>query len=162
MKYLTTRLKAYCEANGLDMPLATYTNFEKEAAKINKKKRKSGIDSNAEDEEGAAAGGSGAGAAGSDSDAEVNTSPVKKPRKARLYAPRIKSGPWAILIGLASYGAEAWKTQEQIIERADPFFGEEGQSLKDKAVGGGAGAQFYTGWSSVSQINSAKSDLVAD
>lgn len=135
------------------MPQARVTTFEKEAAKINKKKRKNGTAGDDDDEEeGPVAGASGTNnnAAGSGSDAELNTSPMKKPRKPRLYVPKVKSGPWAILIGLASYGVGAWKNQEEIIERADPFFGEEGQSLKDKSNGGGAGAHFYTGWSSVS------------
>lgn len=147
--YLTKRLKAFCEENNMPIPQATYTTFEGEAAKINKKKRKAG-QGKAEDRNNAPQAGTSA-AANVDSDAEINTSPPKKPRKSRPYAPRVKTGPWAILIGLASYGTGAWKTQEDIIERADPFFGEDGQSLRDKSNGGGPGSQYYTGWSSVSR-----------
>lgn len=137
------------------MPEPVHTNFEHEAAKAIKKKRKrSAVDEANEEDAAAVAGLFGMGAP-SDSDEEdrpINTSPMKRPKKQRAYAPRVRSGPWAILIGLASYGVEAWKSQDEIIARADPFFGEEGQSLKDKSnVGSGAG-QFFTGWSSVSSV----------
>lgn len=133
----------------MEMPRMAQSTFEGQAAKINKKKRKNG---EGQEDDDAAPVASGSRLADSDGeDAEILTSPPKKPRKAKQYAPRVKSGPWAILIGLASFGVGVWKSEAEIVERADPFYQDEGQSLKDSSTGGGAGAKFYTGWSSVSR-----------
>jgi hypothetical protein len=146
-------MKKYCAENNIPEPQPIYTKdkFEHQAAQINKKKRKSNTLDD-DDDDGPRASTSAAGNA-SDSDGEVNTSPLKKPNKTRLYAPRIKSGPWAILIGLASYGTGEWKSQEDIINRADPFFGEEGSSLRDNDAGRGGPAKFFTGWSGVRETS---------
>lgn len=166
VRYLTNKLIKYCNEEGLEMPTPRVHTFEQQAAKAAKsKKRKAGAA--AAPLEVGLAGSSQGGperlfASSSDDEmdvagpsrpaaAAINTSPPKKRKKTKAYAPKLRSGPFAILVGLGSFGVDAWVTQEQIVERGDPFFGNEGASLTDKdnrlasnpAIG-------FSGWQSVS------------
>lgn len=90
---------------------------------------------------------------------DVNTSSPEKPKKkAKAYCPRVQTGAWAILIGLCSFGSGKWKSQDDIVPVADPFFGKAGESLSDKKAGAGGKQQFITGWRSVGRIAVLQAD----
>lgn len=83
---------------------------------------------------------------------EVNTSPPKAAAPGRKpYIPRAKSGPFALLIGLAAHGSGVWVTKDDIVARGNPFFRDGNDSLLDEDQGGRRGAlpYSYSGWSSV-------------
>ena len=77
------------------------------------------------------------------------SSPAKPKAKAKAYCPRVQTGGWAILVGLCAFGSGKWKSQDEIVVVADPFYGKAGQSLNDKGTGSGP-QQFITAWKSVS------------
>lgn len=106
------------------------------------------------DDEGAGAG-AGAGAGKGKAKAKptkkpINTSSPAKPKaKTKGYCPRVQTGGWAILVGLCAFGSGEWKSQDEIVVVADPFYGKAGQSLNDKGTGSGP-QKFITAWKSVS------------
>lgn len=161
--YLTTRLKKDCEENGLEMPVARVQSFEAVATKA-AKKRKKAMPAEAPPMDAVAAQLAAEAAAMDDgfvapiieapdapssSNARTKSTKPAKPRISKAYAPKIKSGSFAIILGLASYGADQWKPQEEIVLTGDPFFGTEGQSIIDSKGGANSSQRFYSGWSAV-------------
>lgn len=146
-------MKIYCEENGLPMPIPQVASWEHTAAKTTKKRKTRDVMSDnlsqilGENESDNA---DVDGLASSSSPKRINTSPPKRPRKSKPYIPRHKSGAFAILIGLASYGSDAWVSEEQIVERGDPFYKEARDSLTDVDKSkGGSGNYGFSGWTSV-------------
>lgn len=152
IKYLTQQQQKYCDEKGIDMPEATTQTWEQIATKADRKnKRKQAGNavtvSDDDDEHDHHHGGN-----NGLSDRDVDTSPPKKPRNSKPYKPRLRSGAFAILVGIASYGTSASATEAMIVKRGDPFYKEDGDSLADQDKNtGGAGHYGYSGWSSVGQ-----------
>lgn len=122
---LTDKLKQHCEENGLPMP---------------KRKRagKSGQTADADEDEDEAA-----------------ARPAKKPRKAKPYVPTLRSGPYALLLGLSSLDGEAavGLTKDQLIQEAQSHCDSSFTAPKDAN-------SYYTAWSSMKTL--LDKDLVSE
>ncbi|KAI9663417.1 MAG: Crossover junction endonuclease mus81 [Trizodia sp. TS-e1964] len=70
--------------------------------------------------------------------------PTKKPRKVKPYVPVLRSGPYAILIALASVGKDASKSLDkaQVIEIAQPYCDSSFIAPSDPT-------KFYSAWASM-------------
>ncbi|TVY18112.1 Crossover junction endonuclease MUS81 [Lachnellula arida] len=126
---LTDKLKDHCEENGLPMP------------QIPKKKRKRPVNADPnedEDEEG-------------DEDAEP--APAKKPKKARAYVPKVRSGGYGIILALSTLdeNSHSGVTKQEVIELAQPHCDASYTAPSDTT-------KFYTAWKSMDTLN--KNDLV--
>ncbi|KAI2792840.1 Crossover junction endonuclease mus81 [Penicillium oxalicum] len=78
------------------------------------------------------------------SDTGVAEQPAKKPRKARPYVPALRSGPYAILLGLATQGESSSQgmTKAQLIELAQPHCDSSFTAPPDPS-------KYFTAWSSM-------------
>ena len=150
IKELMKRQKAFCEKEGIPFPEPRRNEFQAAAAKATKKRKKAGQAEDEWDFAGPSASQQSAAEGAGSPPASINlASPAKPVKKAKAYAPRVSSGAWAILVGLASFGSGVWKNQNDIIDAADPFFKGVGDSIRDKGTGAGPSQQHYSGWSNV-------------
>lgn len=87
------------------------------------------------------------------SDTGVAEQPAKKPRKAKPYVPALRSGPYALLLGLATMGENATQsmTKAQLIEVAQPYCDSSFTAPTDPT-------KFYTAWNSMKTL--VQKDLV--
>ncbi|KAJ5577659.1 DNA-directed DNA polymerase family X beta-like N-terminal [Penicillium hispanicum] len=87
------------------------------------------------------------------SDTGVAVQPAKKPRKAKPYVPALRSGAYALLLGLASLGEHATQgmTKAHLIEVAQPFCDSSFTAPTDPT-------KFYTAWNSMKTL--IQKDLV--
>ncbi|KAE8381032.1 ERCC4 domain-containing protein [Aspergillus bertholletiae] len=81
--------------------------------------------------------------------------PAKKPRRARPYAPALRSGPYALLLGLATLDENSSQslTKAQLIDRAEPYCDSSFTAPSDPG-------KFFTAWSSMKTL--LQKDLVYD
>ncbi|KAF7590118.1 Crossover junction endonuclease mus81 [Aspergillus hancockii] len=81
--------------------------------------------------------------------------PAKKPRKARPYVPTLRSGPYALLLGLATLDENSSQslTKAQLIERAQPYCDSSFTAPSDPG-------KFFTAWSSMKTL--LQKDFVYD
>lgn len=79
--------------------------------------------------------------------------PAKKPRKAKPYVPALRSGPYALLIGLGTLNENASQsmTKAQLIEAAQPYCDTSFSVPSDPT-------KFYTAWNSMKAL--VQKDLV--
>lgn len=122
---LTKDLQSYCDANMLPMP-----------KRQNKRKKKA---ADVEGEE-----------AGSD---EQPTTPKKKARKSKPYVPGLRTGPYALLIALATQerGSKEGITKAHLIELAQPHCDSSFSAPSDPT-------KIYTAWNSMKTLQNK--DLV--
>ena len=139
---LAEKLQVYCSENGLPMPeppnTVSATRGELSVAstperslliqKLGEKKRTS--DQGAPDNE-----------------------PVKKPRKTKQYVPTLRSGPYALLLGLSTLDENAshGMTKAQLIEVAQPYCDSSFTAPPDPT-------KFHTAWNSMKTL--VQKDLV--
>lgn len=87
-------------------------------------------------------------------DAALDMTPAKKPRKAaKTYVPQLRSGPYAILLALASIGDNECVSKQQLIEMAQPHCDASFVAPKDTT-------SFHTAWSSMKTL--VNKDLVKE
>ncbi|PKX88528.1 crossover junction endonuclease MUS81 [Aspergillus novofumigatus IBT 16806] len=81
------------------------------------------------------------------SDEGVDGQPAKKPRKAKPYVPSLRSGPYALLLGLATLDENASQglTKAQLIEKAQPHCDSSFTAPPDPS-------KFYTAWNSMKTL----------
>ncbi|GFF63625.1 crossover junction endonuclease mus81 [Aspergillus lentulus] len=81
------------------------------------------------------------------SDEGVDDQPAKKPRKAKPYVPSLRSGPYALLLGLATLDENASQglTKAQLIEKAQPHCDSSFTAPPDPS-------KFYTAWNSMKTL----------
>ncbi|KAG4433834.1 hypothetical protein IFR05_010682 [Cadophora sp. M221] len=117
---LTKDLQAYCDANNLPMP-----------KRQNKRKKKAAGATGEED----------------DSDVEEPTTPKKKARKTKPYVPALRTGPYALLIALATLekGSREGITKARLIELAQPHCDSSFSAPSDPT-------KFYTAWNSMKTL----------
>ncbi|KAI0402799.1 hypothetical protein F4802DRAFT_338616 [Xylaria palmicola] len=122
---LTEKLQKHCQENGLPAP------------KRPRQWRIPGL--NNEDEE--------------DADDDLAPRPAKRPRKQRAYVPTLRSGAYALILGLAAIGKEAPRglTKAQLIEAAQPHCDASFTAPSDTT-------KFYTAWNSMKTL--LEKDLV--
>jgi crossover junction endonuclease MUS81 len=119
---LTEKLQQHCAENGLSMP---------------RKKRRhpgqTGGDDNGSDHE-------------NDDDQESRPQP-KKPRKTKAYVPKYRSGPYAIIMGLADCNASGTSglSKQDLIEVAQPYC-DASFTAPEHAN------SFYTAWNSINTL----------
>ena len=79
--------------------------------------------------------------------------PAKKPRKAKPYVPALRSGPYALLLGLATLdeSSSVGLTKAQLIEIAQPYCDTSFTAPSDPT-------KFYTAWNSMKSL--IQKDLV--
>lgn len=87
------------------------------------------------------------------SDTGVADQPAKKPRKAKPYVPTLRSGPYALLLALATLGENSSQsmTKAQLIEVAQPYCDSSFTAPPDPT-------KFYTAWNSMKTL--IQKDLV--
>ncbi|KAL8763430.1 MAG: hypothetical protein Q9184_000738 [Pyrenodesmia sp. 2 TL-2023] len=84
----------------------------------------------------------------------LDMTPAKKPRKAaKAYVPQLRSGPYAILLALASIGDNECVSKQQLIEMAQPHCDASFIAPKDTT-------SFHTAWSSMKTL--VNKDLVKE
>ncbi|KAL8895294.1 MAG: hypothetical protein Q9207_008227, partial [Kuettlingeria erythrocarpa] len=84
----------------------------------------------------------------------LDMTPAKKPRKAaKAYVPQLRSGPYAILLALASIGDNECVSRQQLIEMAQPHCDASFVAPKDTT-------SFHTAWSSMKTL--VNKDLVKE
>lgn len=84
----------------------------------------------------------------------ADMTPAKKPRKtAKTYVPQLRSGPYAILLALASIGDNECVSKQQLIEMAQPHCDASFIAPKDPT-------SFHTAWSSMKTV--LNKDLVKE
>ncbi|KAK8095494.1 hypothetical protein PG999_013516 [Apiospora kogelbergensis] len=118
---LTQKLQEHCDANGLPMP--------------QKKRRAPGTGQ---------ANGIGGGE-GDDDEEEAEARPAKKPRKAKPYVPKLRSGAFALIMGLAESNSPNGMTKAELIEEAQPHCDSSFSAPSDPA-------SFYTAWNSMKTL----------
>ncbi|KAJ8113054.1 hypothetical protein ONZ43_g5241 [Nemania bipapillata] len=120
---LTERLQKHCQENGLPMP------------KRPRQWRIPGLNNENED------------------DQDLEQRPSKKPRKQKPYVPTLRSGAYALILGLVTIGEEApvGMTKAQLIEAAQPHCDASFTAPSDPT-------RFYTAWNSMKTL--LEKDLV--
>lgn len=87
-------------------------------------------------------------------EASPDMTPAKKPRKTtKPYVPQLRSGPYAILLGLVSIGESEQISKQQLIELAQPHCDASFIAPKDTT-------SFHTAWSSMKTL--LNKDLVKE
>ncbi|KAH8675622.1 crossover junction endonuclease MUS81 [Xylariales sp. PMI_506] len=117
---LTDKMKKHCEENGLPMP----------------QKRVGGLTTGSPD-----------GPADGEEDQDGENRPAKRPRKSKPYVPKLRSGPYAILMGMSectTFGTTGL-TKAQVIEAAQPHCDASFTAPPDPT-------SFYTAWSSMTTL----------
>ncbi|KAL8826749.1 MAG: hypothetical protein Q9170_007287 [Blastenia crenularia] len=93
-------------------------------------------------------------ASGDLDDTPLDMTPAKKPRKTtKPYVPQLRSGPYAIILGLASLGDLDCVSKQQLIELAQPHCDASFVAPKDTT-------SFHTAWSSMKTL--LNKDLVKE
>ncbi|KAJ6083041.1 hypothetical protein N7467_007176 [Penicillium canescens] len=87
------------------------------------------------------------------SDGATSDQPAKKPRKSKPYVPALRSGPYAIMLGLGTQDENASQgmTKAQLIEVAQPYCDSSFTAPPDPT-------KFYTAWNSMKTL--IQKDLV--
>ncbi|PWY80328.1 crossover junction endonuclease mus81 [Aspergillus sclerotioniger CBS 115572] len=118
---LTEKLKAYCEENGLPMP-ERHQKCEYYYSRPASSKRPSG-------------------------EGTTESQPAKKPRKAKPYVPSLRSGPYALILALATLDEDSSQglTKTQLIEIAQPNCDSSFTAPSDTS-------KFHTAWSSMKTL----------
>ncbi|KAL9600683.1 MAG: hypothetical protein Q9219_003013 [cf. Caloplaca sp. 3 TL-2023] len=84
----------------------------------------------------------------------LDTTPAKKPRKTtKPYVPQLRSGPYALLLALASLGDDECVSKQQLIELAQPHCDASFVAPRDTT-------SFHTAWSSMTTL--VNKDLVKE
>ncbi|KAI0164951.1 hypothetical protein GGR57DRAFT_218518 [Xylariaceae sp. FL1272] len=111
---LTDKLQKHCQENGLPVP------------KRPRQWRITGLNDQEEDED------------------EAQQRPAKKPKKPKPYVPALRSGAYALILGLASRGMDASisMTKAQLIQVAQPHCDSSFTAPSDPS-------KFYTAWNSM-------------
>lgn len=87
-------------------------------------------------------------------EAQIDLTPAKKPRKTtKPYVPQLRSGPYAILLALASIGENECVSKQQLIDMAQPHCDASFVAPKDTT-------SFHTAWSSMKTL--LNKDLVKE
>ena len=117
---LTEKLQEYCTENGLPMPERTKK----------KKKRASAVDGQADEE-------------------EEEERPPKKPRKTQPYVPKLRSGPYALLLALGTLNRENGQAMSKtdLIEVAQAYCDSSFTAPSDPT-------KFFTAWNSMKTLES--------
>ncbi len=120
---LTEKLQKHCQENGLPMP------------KRPRQWRIPGLNNEDEDDD------------------DLQPRPAKKPRKQKPYVPTLRSGAYALILGLITVGEEApvGMTKAQLIEAAQPHCDASFTAPSDPT-------RFYTAWNSMKTL--LEKDLV--
>ncbi|KAI0817955.1 hypothetical protein GGR55DRAFT_685417 [Xylaria sp. FL0064] len=120
---LTEKLQKHCQENGLPMP------------KRPRQWRVPGLNNETEDDE------------------DLQQRPAKKPRKQKPYVPTLRSGAYALILGLITIGEDApvGMTKAQLIEAAQPHCDASFTAPSDPT-------RFYTAWNSMKTL--LEKDLV--
>ncbi|PLB53107.1 endonuclease MUS81 [Aspergillus steynii IBT 23096] len=86
---------------------------------------------------------------------EVDPKPAKKPRKAKPYVPALRSGPYALLLGLGTLDENSNQsmTKTQLIETAQPYCDSSFTTPTDPT-------KYFTAWNSMKTL--IQKDLVYD
>ncbi|KAF9893100.1 Crossover junction endonuclease mus81 [Aspergillus nanangensis] len=123
---LTEKLKAYCEENSLPVP-----------DNPNSKNNRDGSSKRTSEDD------------------PSNNQATKKARKPRPYVPTLRSGPYALVLGLATLGENSTQglTKPQLIEKAQPFCDSSFTAPDDPK-------KFFTAWNSMKSL--LQKDLVYD
>jgi crossover junction endonuclease MUS81 len=96
------------------------------------------------------------GASKDDDDEDTGTSPVKKPRKTKAYVPALRTGPYALILAMATLdeNSSGGLTKQELTELAQPYC-----DSSFTAPSGATGASsFYTAWNSMKTLETK--DLV--
>lgn len=119
---LTEKLQQHCAENGLPMP--------------RKKRRHPGMAGNGDDS-----------GESDNEDGEESRPQPKKPRKTKPYVPKYRSGPYAIIMGLADCNASGTSglTKQQLIDVAQPYC-DASFTAPEHAN------SFYTAWNSMTTL----------
>ncbi|KAL9591544.1 MAG: hypothetical protein Q9179_007616, partial [Wetmoreana sp. 5 TL-2023] len=87
-------------------------------------------------------------------EAALDMTPAKKPRKStKPYVPQLRSGPYALILGLASIKDDEQVTKQQLIELAQPHCDASFTATRDTT-------SFYSAWSSMKTL--VNKDLVKE
>ncbi|KAL8817887.1 MAG: hypothetical protein Q9223_003368 [Gallowayella weberi] len=87
-------------------------------------------------------------------DAGVDMTPAKKPRKSKKpYVPQLRSGAYALILGLSSIEESECVSRQQLIELAQPHCDSSFTATKDTT-------SFYTAWNSMKML--VDKDLVKE
>lgn len=86
---------------------------------------------------------------------EIDPKPAKKPRKAKPYVPALRSGPYALLLGLGTLDENSNQsmTKTQLIETAQPYCDSSFTTPPDPT-------KYFTAWNSMKTL--IQKDLVYD
>ncbi|KAH8424098.1 crossover junction endonuclease MUS81 [Aspergillus melleus] len=86
---------------------------------------------------------------------EIDPKPAKKPRKAKPYVPALRSGPYALLLGLGTLDENSNQsmTKTQLIETAQPYCDSSFTTPTDPT-------KYFTAWNSMKTL--IQKDLVYD
>ncbi|KAK8049030.1 Crossover junction endonuclease mus81 [Apiospora phragmitis] len=117
---LTQKLQEHCEANGLPMP--------------QKKRRAPGVDQS-----------NGVGDDNLEDEDAAEARPAKKPRKAKPYVPKLRSGAYALIMGMTKSISPNGMTKSELIEEAQPYCDSSFSAPSDPT-------SFYTAWSSMKTL----------
>lgn len=122
---LTAKLKAHCEEDGIPMPQRHH------------RKRKKAASKDKDD----------------DDDNDDAPSPAKKRRKTKAYVPGLRTGPYALILALATLdeNTSSGLTKQELIELAQPYCNSSFTAPSDPS-------SYYTAWSSMKTLESK--DLV--
>ncbi|KAL5365992.1 ERCC4 domain-containing protein [Aspergillus floccosus] len=129
---LTEKLQMYCEENGLPMPEDPKRRKpQSEASQAGNSKRST------------------------DGDVVDDPVPAKKARKPKPYVPALRSGAYALILGLATLGESSSQslTKAQLIEKAQPFCDSSFTTPDDPK-------KFFTAWNSMKTL--LQKELVYD
>ncbi|KAL8726332.1 MAG: hypothetical protein Q9181_006091, partial [Wetmoreana brouardii] len=87
-------------------------------------------------------------------EAALDMTPAKKPRKSnKPYVPQLRSGPYALILGLASIKDDEQVTKQQLIELAQPHCDASFTATRDTT-------SFYSAWNSMTTL--VNKDLVKE
>ncbi|KAL4897255.1 ERCC4 domain-containing protein [Aspergillus ambiguus] len=128
---LTEKLQAYCEENGLPMP-------------EDPKRKKTQVEGNQSGNKRL-----------SEDDVDDRPTAAKKARKPKPYVPALRSGAYALLLGLATLGESSSQslTKAQLIEKAQPFCDSSFTTPDDPK-------KFFTAWNAMKTL--IQKDLIYD
>jgi crossover junction endonuclease MUS81 len=124
---LTDKLKKHCEENGLPMPKKKMKNSALDA-----------LDGDGDED---------------DEDTEARPAQAKKVRKTKAYVPALRSGPYALILGLSEQDSPAGLTKAELISVAQPYCDASFSAPSDPG-------SFYTAWNSMKTL--LNKDLVKE
>lgn len=134
---LEQRLKQHCEENGLPMPkrksisIHNWSKYLADRSDTGRKHVSDALDESA-----------------------LAMTPAKKPRKSKKpYVPQLRSGAYALILGLSSIDESECVSRQQLIELAQPHCDASFTATKDTTT-------FYTAWNSMKTL--VDKDLVKE